>query len=169
MANGNGHQQGDRDQEPNEGAPVVTEELEWRARALEAEAKARELEESLEACRSESAELRESLASVEGRREMERALLDEQAVDLESALLLTEAAVAEMEEPDVRAAVAELRRRKPFLFAGGRGSAAGAMSGSAGAPGSERGGELAKAAVDARLSGDRRALLRYLRLRRQAV
>ena len=74
--------------------------------------------------------------------------------------MLTEAVVAQMDEPDVASAVEELRRRKSFLFTTPRRTSA--MSGHT-EPVDD---PLADAAEQARVSGDRRVLLRYLRLKR---
>lgn len=105
---------------------------------------------------------REALDAAERKHAIERELWAQGALDLESAALLTEAAIAGMPKPDARAAVADLKRRKPFLFRAFPASSS-AMSPHASAPNS-----LDQAAVDARDSGDRRALLRYLRLKRSA-
>lgn len=104
---------------------------------------------------------RESLDASERRRQVERALLEADTIDLEAAAMLTEAAVAQMETSDVASAVAELRRTRPHLFRQ-RSSLGGAMS-----PHIEAPGEIERAAEQAG-AGDRRALLRYLRLRRAA-
>jgi hypothetical protein len=65
-----------------------------------------------------------------------------------------------MEAPDLARAVADLKRRKPFLFRSvPRRAAMGAEPGEGEAP-------LESAAAEARQSGDRSALLRYLRLKR---
>jgi hypothetical protein len=108
------------------------------------------------------AQAREALDAAERKHSIERELWAQGALDLETAALLTSATVAGMSTPDVRSAVADLKRRKPFLFRVAAGSG-GAMSGHAEAPGA-----LDQAASDARESGDRRALLRYLRLKRGA-
>jgi hypothetical protein len=110
----------------------------------------------------------EALDSVERRHAIDLALLEAEAVDLETARLLTELAVGRMASPDVGAAVSEVRRSKPFLFRApaGRGTARepGAAMGPRGVVGAvDRAGA---AAEDAAASGDRVALLRYLRARR---
>ena len=105
---------------------------------------------------------------------IERELTAARAVDLETACLLTEAAIGEMDEPDVVLAVRELKSRKPFLFSGvshgidggagyGNGSA---MSAVAGNGTGTSGHGLGQLASSARSSGDRNELLRYLRARR---
>ena len=85
------------------------------------------------------------------------------AIDIESARLLTEMAVASMDAPDVEAAVAELRSRKPRLF---RSSQPRAFAQSAVEDGAVD-EPIAQAAADAHATGNRRDLLRYLRLRRE--
>ncbi|MEO1130117.1 MAG: hypothetical protein AAFX05_10495 [Planctomycetota bacterium] len=110
-------------------------------------------------------EAREALDASERRREIDVALLREEAVDLETARMLTEAAVGQMDEPDVALAVRELRRRKSFLFRRGPGSPGAAMSGHGSG---DVAGEsvVEEAASAAAATGDRGALLRYLRARR---
>ena len=132
-------------------------------REAELEAKVEALERTLEGAR-------EALDASERRREIDLALASADAVDLETARLLTEVAVASMEAPDVAAVVSDLRRRKPFLFRadadprGGSPGASAAMSAGAptGAPGLEDEAERAAR------SGDRASVLRYLRARRGA-
>lgn len=103
---------------------------------------------------------REALDAAERKRQIERELWQEGAVDVETAAMLTEAAVAGMKPGDVRAAVTELKKRKPFLFRAPSARGSGVMGGQSPGDG------LAEAAAQARDTGDRRALLRYLRLRR---
>jgi molybdopterin converting factor small subunit len=110
-------------------------------------------------------EAREALDASERRREIDVALLREEAVDLETARMLTEAAVEQMDEPDVALAVRELRQRKAFLFRRGSANGGAAMSGHG--PGDATGASVvAEAASAAAATGDRGALLRYLRARR---
>jgi hypothetical protein len=104
------------------------------------------------------AQAREALDASERKRQIERELWQEGAVDVETAAMLTEATVAGMDKKDVRAAVGDLKRRKPFLFRTSK--TGGVMGGHAASDG------LGAAAAEARESGDRRALLRYLTLRR---
>ena len=133
------------------------------------EAEERDLEERLREAEAELASLRAELASVQRSRELERLLRDAGALDLEMAATMAEALVAQRVAAGesgfgLTAAVGELARTKPFLFGAvsGSGSGAGAMSA---AP--TGGSELARAASEAKSSGDRRLLLRYLRLRRR--
>lgn len=144
----------------DDGNVLVSEEIDWRNRALGAERRVEELEGQLGECETALAQARAALDEAELQRRIEQELIDAEALDLETARMLTEAAVSQMDEPDVGSAVAELKRRKPFLF--GQGSRASAMSGHVACSSeAEDVAELAKA------TGDRGLLLRYLRLRRQ--
>lgn len=144
--------------------PPISEELIERARAEEAEAKCDALEARLRESESQLAEARLALDSAERRREIERQLAEAQAVDIETASLLTEVAIEQMDEPDIAVAVGELRRRKPFLFCEAKPARAGvSMAAHVEQP---AGAGLESLADEARVSGDRRVLLRYLRQRR---
>jgi hypothetical protein len=160
---GDGKGDGDAGTQQSAARPAVSEEIEWRGRAVQAEERLRELEEKLAAVSRELEESRAALDASERRRQIERELVRADALDLETAVMLTEAAVSGMDEPDVASAVSELRRRKPFLF---RAAGAGVSAMGAG----PRGGMevLDGAASAARASGERGALLRYLRLKRGA-
>jgi hypothetical protein len=132
----------------------------WEQRATAAEAKLDELNATL-------AQTREALDASERRRTIDGELAQSEALDLETARLLTEAAVAQMGQPDIAKAVADLKKRKPFLFRPRHPHrpAASAMS-----PTDKpaRTDELAQIAEQARTTGDKRALLQYLRARRNA-
>ena len=124
------------------------------------EARLAAIQRELESTQSLLTQAREALDAAERRRSIERQLAEQGAIDVETASLLTEAAVAGMEKPDLARAVGELKKRKPFLFRSpARRSAMAAEPGEGDAP-------LVSAAAEARASGDRSALLRYLRLRR---
>jgi hypothetical protein len=126
----------------------------WQARSAALEATLAETQKSL-------AESREALDAAERKREIERELTRQGAIDLETAAMLTEAAVAGLAKADAKSAIADLKRSKPFLFRAPVRTSA--MSGSV-----ESGSGLEDAAAAARESGDRRALLGYLRMRRGA-
>ena len=109
-------------------------------------------------------ELEQTLDAVERRHAIDLALIDADAVDLESARLLTELAVTTMPDRDIASAITDLKKRKPFLFRArttAPASPAGAMSTTPAprAPTSHSDQSAARA-------GDRRALLNYLRARR---
>lgn len=131
---------------------TIDASVDWKARATDLEGRLAAAERSL-------AESREAMDAAERKREIERELSRQGAVDLETTVMLTEAVVAGMEKADARAAVADLKRNKPFLFR--QPVRASAMSGAI-----ETESSIDEAAAAARESGDRRALLRYLRMRR---
>jgi len=107
---------------------------------------------------------RETIDSLERRQKIDALLAEQEAVDIEAARLLTEVAVAEMPEADLQQAVNDLKRHRPYLFRG----RASAISAGVMAPriDPDTPGPV-EAAEQAARSGDRRDLLRYLRLRRQ--
>ncbi len=107
------------------------------------------------------ADARRTLESAERTRDLEGRLRDAGAVDLETALLLAERALEAAGEADPAGIVDDLARDKPFLFLSGPASAGAAM-----APQAARNVAL-ESARDEAMRGDRRALLRYLRLRRR--
>jgi len=122
------------------------------------------LQEQVQTLNDELAAARQTIDALERRQRIDALLADQEAVDLEAARLLTEVAVAEMPDADLASAVAELKRDRPYLFRSPtRGMHAGVM-----APRSEPEPTAPlQAAEQAARSGDRRDLLRYLRLRRQ--
>lgn len=142
-------------------------EYEWKRRAELAEARVEELEEQIGVLEAQAAELEAALATSDQRRQIDRYLTEAEAIDIETAALLTEVAVAGMDEPDVARAISELRDRKPFLF-GRRGGRIGSGMSAFGSVGDPVVDELDRAATEARESGDKRTLLRYLRIRRGA-
>jgi hypothetical protein len=126
--------------------------------AIAGAARAKELEESL-------ALARVTAAAAERGRRIDQELFEGGSIDLETTRLLVEAAVARMEEPDVALAVRELRRRKPFLFRGAGLGAPTAARFAEEAP-SRAHDSIDEVSEKARASGDRMALLRYLRMKR---
>lgn len=118
----------------------------WQERALAAEKKAGDLETSL------AAALRTHQIDVQ--------LMSADAVDLEAARVLLEAALAKPGAATIEASVADLKQRKPFLFRVRRGPTSG-MSAAASSTDT-----LAEIAEHAKATGDRRALLHYLRSKR---
>lgn len=140
----------------------VSEAIRQRKRAQDAEARLAEMGERVSELERDLLTAREALDSAERARQIDSALADADAVDLETARLLTEMAVMQMEEPDVRLAVEELKKKKGFLFRRKR-SLMSATAGSIASPGRHR---AVEAAHEAAGSGDRAALLAYLRARR---
>ena len=139
-----------------------------RERVAELEATARASAGQERALRGTLDQAREALDASERRRQIDQELYEARASDLETARLLTEMAVSRMEKADVARAVRELRRRKPHLFRAAPLRIAGSAAGAPEVPGGpvEDGTCLSAIAEDARASGDRMALLRYLRARR---
>ena len=131
----------------------------WRDRAQRAE---RSLADRLAESESSLEQARQAIDAVEQHRRIERALEEAHALDLETATILTAAAVEGMDEPDVAIAVRDLQRRKPFLFR--TSPSRGSVMSAADAP--REVGVLGEVAETARRTGDRRELLRYLRMKR---
>jgi len=142
----------------------VSEAIRYRKRAQAAE-------QQIESIRNEFNQLKESyeqsqeiVHDLERRQRIDALLGESEVIDLEAARLLTEVTVRSMDEPDVAQAVEDLRRHKPYLFRQVGGEAASVLS-----PELENDipDDLTQAARHAQTSGDRRDLLRYLRLRRR--
>jgi multidrug efflux pump subunit AcrA (membrane-fusion protein) len=111
-------------------------------------------------------EARATITALERRQRIDAQLAQADASDLEAARLLTEAAVAQMDDPDVELAVRDLREHRPYLF---HRRPPTAPPPPAGSPEPEDGADpdpATHAAAEARATGDRRDLLRYLRLKR---
>lgn len=140
--------------------PVI-ESIRYRKRAQAAEQELSTLQSKFADSQTELAQLRDAASTMERRQKIDALLADADAVDFDVARLLAEAAVEAMDQPDVQLAIDELRRSKPYLFTARR-TAASAM----GARSYHDPGQAELAADAAARSGDRRDLLRYLRLRR---
>jgi hypothetical protein len=134
-----------------------------RQRADQAEQAAAGLREQLAKSEAALEAAREALDAAERRHAIDLRLLEAGTVDLESARLLTELAVSRMDDADVSAAVTELRRRKPFLFGRSRAGSHGGAAMAAATAGSDPIEQIAEEAIR---TGDRAALMRYLRARR---
>jgi hypothetical protein len=121
-------------------------------------------------------EREQTIAAMQRTAALDQALIEADAVDLETARLLAEHACksgARSEESpgDPQAIVDDLRRRKPFLFRHRSHLAtttSGAMSVKSGEADSPAAVAKTIAAADALETGKRTDLLRYLRLRRRA-
>ncbi len=146
---------------------TATEEQRWRKRALDAEAMVEDLQGKLTSALADLEAAREALDASERKRQIECCLAEAGAVDVGAARLLTEAAVAEMDAPDVALAIEDLKRTRGWLFRrGGAEIAQGAGSVMSVRPAERWGAALEDAAEEAAVTGDRSALLRYLRLKR---
>ena len=151
------------DAETSDKLVPVTEAIRYRKRAQAAEQKIGDLNTQLEQLQQQLDEAQHTVTHLERRQQIDALLAEAEAIDLETARLLTERAVEQMSEPDVSLAVDELRRNKPYLFQHSTDTNSGAMAArdAANVTGAEQ------AAEHAARSGDRRDLLHYLRLRRQ--
>ena len=142
----------------------VTEAIRYRKRAQAAEQQLEGLQAQLTEAQQRAEQAEQTITSLERRQRIDALLAEADAIDLDAARLLTEAAVQQMDEPDVTEAVQDLRRHKPYLFHPDSSDAQGLAL----APVIEGADDpLAQAAEQAQHSGDRRDLLRYLRLRRR--
>ena len=153
----------------------------WRQRAAESAARLAELEGSLAAAERATAVLQQTVEEVGRARLVDIALLRAGVSDLDAAreaiaaVMSTQRSGAQKaqaeqiaepaSEKGMTRVVDQLRRERPGLFSGGSAIAAHA-SGAAGEVGLAH--EAVDAAQQARSTGDRRQLLRYLRLRRTA-
>ncbi|MCC7145160.1 MAG: hypothetical protein IT443_01805 [Phycisphaeraceae bacterium] len=141
----------------------VTEAIRYRKRAQVAEQTLTAAQRDLERQAQELRQVKERLAQVERQGDIDRQLTEAQTIDLEATGVLTQAALAAMAEPDVAAAVEELRRQKPYLFRQRPRAHATAMP-AQDEFGLTKGVDIAR--EQAAQSGHRLDLLRYLRLRR---
>jgi len=143
----------------------VSEARRYRKRAQAAETILGDLRTELAEKSTQLNEQAETIESLRRQRDIDELLVEASAIDLETARLLTELALHEMDKPDVAQAVEEIRQQKPFLFrhaAGGTGALSPKEAGFS--PSAER---LQRAAAEACVTGHRQDVLRYLRLRRK--
>jgi hypothetical protein len=141
----------------------------YRKRAQAAEKSLEDTRAELEKAKKTLAEHEKTIASLERREQIDALLRESDAIDFETARLLTELAVQRMSQPDTAAAVADLRRNKPYLFrAASHCGASGALAPKQGENASVK-RDADRAATAAQQSGHRSDLLRYLRLRRRSA
>lgn len=144
----------------------VSEAIRYRKRAQTAEQQLEQVNEELRAMSAKLDEANHTVAGLERRRKVDALLMESDAIDLEAARLLTEQAVLTMDEPDIEMAVEDLRRHKPYLFRRRYDTEDSAMAPSLHPNGHD---PAEQAAEQAARTGDRRDLLRYLRLRRPGL
>lgn len=153
-------------QQVNDRLVPVSEAKKYRKRAQAAEKILEDLKLELTQKNQRLQENQIRINEMEHRQQIDELLVDSQAIDLDATRLLTELALAEMDEPDIEQAVADLRNRKPLLFRSTQRIAA-----SLGPKGQEfpqqQSRSLEQAAAEAHGTGNRTSLMRYLRLRRQ--
>lgn len=144
----------------------VSEAKKYRKRAQAAEKILEDLKQEITEKNLRLQENEQLINDMVHRQLIDELLIDSQAIDLDATRLLTELALAEMEEPDIEQAVADLRNRKPLLFRATQEIAASlGPKGQTLEPQQPR--LLEQAATEAHSTGSRTALMRYLRLRRQ--
>ena len=158
------------DGKPCEGVREWVEEARRHHRAAtEALKQVADLRAQLASLEGELSVAREALDHAERRAQIDLMLLEAEAIDLESVRLLTELAMNNAGgSADPAAAVADLRRRKPFLFRTSDPPSSSRFSATL-SPSSRTtatSAALDHAAEEAALTGNRAALLRYLRARR---
>lgn len=141
----------------------VSEAIRYRKRAQTAEQQLGQINDELSALSAKLNEANQTIAGLERRQQVDALLMESDAIDLEAARLLTEQAVLTMDDPDIELAVKDLRRHKPYLFRRRRDPDDSSMAPSIHPDGHD---PAEQAAEQAAKSGDRRDLLRYLRLRR---
>lgn len=129
-------------------------------------ARVRELESQVGALTDERSLLQGALARSERRREIEGLVRDAGAIDVGAAVVLMEAEIGETSgDVDLGEMVGAMVRSKPYLFARHSGPHLNGHRGSVMAGVVDSDSELHEAATTARETGDRHALLRYLRMR----
>lgn len=148
--------------EPEKLVPV-TEAIRYRKRAQQAEQQLESMQQKLQSLQSKLDEAEQTIHHLERRQKIDETLAASDPIDTEAVRLLTEQTIQQMDEPDVQAAVEELRQRRPYLFHQQSGASGSAM---AARVADQPAHEPEQAAEHAAMSGDRRDLLRYLRLRR---
>lgn len=149
------------DGEPEAAMEAHTVGADWRGRAEVAEERVAELGDRLGAVEAAADDLRRIVGESERARQVDRELLIAGVVDLDGARSLVDEQVAT--GATVLEAVSRVKERRPLLFvARARGIRATVM------PAVEGGGvrSVDEVAIAARETGDRRLLLRYLRMRR---
>lgn len=148
----------------------VAEAIRYRKRAQAAEQQLHETQQRLQTLQSQLAEAQASASRLERRQRIDALLIDAGAIDLDAARTLAEHALGQSSggdggdnAPDPAAVIAEMQRRRPYLFRRATHAGNGLMS-----PRLEDASPLEAAAERAAETGDRRDLLAYLRLRRRA-
>ncbi len=141
----------------------VSESIRYRRRAQAAEQQLTDLQKAMAAMEQQLQDANQTITSLERRQRIDAMLLESDAIDIEAARLLTEAAVEGMPEHDVREVIDDLRRHKPYLFAQHRPAALAMPAQQHDDPVTA---PLERAATQAKSTGHRQDLLTYLRLRR---
>jgi multidrug resistance efflux pump len=137
---------------------------------LEAEEKVKQLEAQVGEAQARASQAEAALGAAQRKWELERALAASGVIDAEAAAILAAngagngAGGARERAFDAGAVVAELKRKRPYLF--GASAAPVRTSAMSGAVAPQGPDTLSRAAEEARASGDLGTLLKYLRMRR---
>jgi hypothetical protein len=148
-----------------EDTPLTTEDLDWRSRALKAEEEVKTLTAQLTQSSTALSEATTRINAIERTASIERSLRASRPRSFDTVVPL----ITQLLDADgsliVEDAIASLVRERPELFIGAAtqdGPRIGTMSGTI-----EETGQLASLATQARESGNRNLLLKYLRARRK--
>lgn len=142
----------------------------YRKRAQAAEKHLEELRTTLADREQKLVEAQKSLAQLQRQRQIDRALIEAGAMDVEMSRRLIDATLGESSEADINAAVDDLKRAQPYLFRQNNVSfGSGAMSAALDDSPLPREAQMRRAATEALETGKRSDLLRYLRLRRRSA
>ncbi len=145
----------------------VTEAIRDRKRARSAEQQLQDLTARFGALQQQLDDSQQTITALERRQKIDALLADSDAIDLDAARLLTEVAVSQMDEPDLALAIEDLQQAKPYLFRH-RPPAGTPFTATAMGPRLAEPPPHAQAAQHAAATGNRRDLMDYLRLRRNA-
>lgn len=150
------------------GRPPVIPDIDWRTRALDAESKLVVSKSALADLRTKLSEAQTNLAREKQARVVDRALAGAGVIDAEVASLMLDSMLASRPDAGTNIAplIEELRTTKPFLFESGLPARTAAPSVMSAAISTTPADSLNDLAEQARATGDRRSLLRYLRARR---
>ncbi|MEX0775202.1 MAG: hypothetical protein WD042_05750 [Phycisphaeraceae bacterium] len=130
-----------------------------------------DLQSQFDAMRRQLDDANATITRLERRQRIDQLLAEADAIDLDAGRLLTEAALSTMEQPDVKLAIDDLRRVKPWLFRQSSGTSLANSGAAAAMPANIRGRRDAanplQTAHAQAATGTRRDLLHYLRLRQR--
>lgn len=132
----------------------------WRDRATRAEKKAAALESQVKEFEESLTSIRAQLQDEQRARAIDAELHKAEPIDADTVRMLIEVSITDKANADVAKVVTDLKKRKPFLFREVPRRGAYGTFAEAGID------ESRSLAEEARLTGDRNALLRYLRARR---
>lgn len=132
----------------------------WRERATKAEKRSAALESQIKEFEESLTSMRSQLQTEQRARAIDAELHKAEPIDADTVRMLIEVSCPDKDAADVAKVVGDLKKRKPFLFReASRRPAYGTFA-------EHEVDESRDLAEEARLTGDRNALLRYLRARR---